>query len=368
MGHNDVLITLVSSQKIMNTFGHSSQLAQRIPALDGLRGISIALVIFSHVLQTYGWTNSVPFVWRLVPGATGVSVFFVISGYLISTLLLCEQNSSGKVSLRGFYFRRFFRIVPAYLVYLGVVAALTASGAITTEWMHFGYALMYVTNYIPVNWTLLHTWSLSVEEQFYLLYPVLFIWSRRPTLFWILLGTLLISILARLGSQVLGVWPVDATYSFEGRADELAFGCLVALFQHHASAQQQLRLGRAGLPTSAALIIFAIALPLGTFRTLFFNTLIGASVGLIIHSCTSQPYFWLTRLLENQVLRSLGLISYSLYLWQQIWLAKELKVSLPAALAGALLCGVLSYWFVEKTFLRLRHKVEGGDTRPLRGR
>lgn len=350
----------------MSSFGHSSLPAPRIPALDGLRGISIALVIFSHVLQTYGWTQSVPFAWRLVPGATGVSVFFAISGYLISTLLLREQNSFGKVSLRGFYFRRFFRIVPAYLVYLAAVATLTANGMLTVEWLHFGYALIYVTNYIPVNWALLHTWSLSVEEQFYLLYPVLFIWSRRPTLFWILLATLLISILARLGNQVLGVWPLDATYSFEGRADELAFGCLVALFQHHASAQQQVHWGRAGLPASAALMVIAIALPLGTFRTLFFNTLIGASVGLIIHACTSQPCHWLTRLLENQVLRSLGLMSYSLYLWQQIWLAKELEMSLPAALAGTLLCGVLSYWFVEKTFLRLRHKFEGGDTLRLK--
>ena len=352
----------------MTSFGLSSQPAPRIPALDGLRGISIALVIFSHVLQTYGWTQSVPFAWRLVPGATGVSVFFAISGYLISTLLLREQQSLGKVSLRRFYFRRFFRIVPVYLVYLAAVAALTASDILTVEWLHFGYALIYLTNYFPVNWALLHTWSLSVEEQFYLLYPVLFIRSRRPTLFWILLGTLLISILARLGNQVLGVWPIDANYSFEGRADELAFGCLVALFQHHASAKQQVFWGRAGLTMGAALMVIAIALPLGTFRTLFFNTLVGAAIGLVIHACTSQPRHWLTRLLGNPVLRSLGLMSYSLYLWQQIWLAKELKLSLPAALTGALLCGALSYWFVEKTFLRLRHKVEGGDTRLFKSR
>lgn len=75
----------------MSSPSPSSQPAPRIPALDGLRGISIALVIFSHVLQTYGWTQSVPFAWRLVPGATGVSVFFAISGYLISTSSIRER-------------------------------------------------------------------------------------------------------------------------------------------------------------------------------------------------------------------------------------------------------------------------------------
>lgn len=342
----------------MNSFSHSSPLSQRIPALDGLRGISIALVIFSHVLQTYGWTQSVPVVWRLVPGATGVSVFFVISGYIISTLILDEKTSSGKVSLKGFYVRRLFRIVPAYLVYLSTIAMLNAFGVVNVEWLHFGYSLLYLTNYFPVNWPLLHTWSLSVEEQFYLIYPILILVSQRTTLSRVLLGTLLISILARLTNQILGVWPVDAIYSFEGRADELAFGCLLALFQQQAPAKQQDEWAKWGLRISAGLMVIAIALPMGNFRVLLFNTLVGAAIALVIHSCTRQPDCWLTRLLENRVLRGLGQVSYSLYLWQQIWLDKELKIPLPVALAGAIFCGALSYWWVEKSFLRLRHRIE----------
>jgi peptidoglycan/LPS O-acetylase OafA/YrhL len=328
----------------------------RLPALDGLRAVSILLVIFSHVLQTYHWSQAVPFVWRLDPGATGVSVFFVISGYLITTLLLREQVQHQSISLRGFYVRRFFRIVPAYLVFLAVVALLTLGGVLHVQGLHFAAALLYVTNYVPVDWPLLHTWSLSVEEQFYMLFPLLLIRCKRPTLITVLSLTLGLSLLARLLNQVLGLWPLDATYSFEGRADQLAFGCLCAVFQQQAPLTLQNRLARVALPVSALLLCTAMALPLGTARTLVFNTLIGLAVSLAIHGCTRQATGWLTRLLSARPLQIIGLTSYSLYLWQQLWLAPELQLALPTALAGTLVSGAASYWLVEKTALRLRTK------------
>lgn len=330
----------------------------RNPAIDGLRAVSILLVIFSHVLQTYHWTQSVPFVWRLVPGATGVSVFFVVSGYLITALLLKELAGRGRISLRGFYFRRFFRIVPAFMVYLGAVALMNSIGIIHTPWPDFGSALLYVSNYVPVQWALLHTWSLSVEEQFYLLFPILLIYTERPTLLRVLTGALCLSIVARLLNQVFGIWPPDANYSFEGRADQLAFGCLCAIFQHCASNERQDQLRRHALPISALLFCISIALPIGTLRILLFNTLSGAGIALIVYSCVTQPGHWLSRLLGTAPLRTLGLISYSLYLWQQFWMTPALQFPLPLALAGALTCGSASYWLVEKPCLKLRHKIE----------
>lgn len=338
---------------------HALTVHQRIPALDGLRAVSILLVIFSHVLQTYHWSQTVPFVWRLEPGATGVSVFFVLSGYLITTLLLREQVQHQRISLKGFYVRRFFRIVPAYLVFLATVALLKLGGVLTVEWHHFAAALLYVTNYVPVSWPLLHTWSLSVEEQFYLLFPLLFIYSKRPTLITLLSLTLGLSVLARLLNQVLGLWPQDATYSFEGRADQLAFGCLCAVFQQQAPRTLQNRLARVALPVSALLLCTAMALPSGTARTLVFNTLIGLAVSLVIHGCTRQSTGWLTRLLSARPLQIIGLTSYSLYLWQQLWLAPELQLALPTALAGTLVSGAASYWLVEKTALRFRAAISG---------
>jgi peptidoglycan/LPS O-acetylase OafA/YrhL len=330
----------------------------RNPAIDGLRAVSILLVIFSHVLQTYHWKQFVPFVWRLVPGATGVSVFFVVSGYLITALFLKERAASGRISLRGFYFRRFFRIVPAFLVYVSAVAVLNVLGIIHMPWPDFGAALLYVSNYIPVQWPLLHTWSLSVEEQFYLLFPLLLVSAQRPTLLRVLTGTLCLSIVARLLNQVFAIWPLDATYSFEGRADQLAFGCLCAIFQHYASFEKQERLRRVALPISALLFCIAIALPIGVLRALLFNTFSGAGIALVVYSCTTQPAHWLSRLLGTLPLRALGLISYSLYLWQQIWMTPAFQFSLPVALAGALACGTASYWLVEKPGLKLRHHIQ----------
>lgn len=330
----------------------------RNPAIDGLRAVSILLVIFSHVLQTYHWTQSVPFVWRLVPGASGVSVFFVVSGYLITVLLLKERAASGRISLRGFYFRRFFRIVPAFMVYVSAVAVLNFLGIIHMPWPDFGAALLYVSNYVPVQWALLHTWSLSVEEQFYLLFPLLLVSTQRPTLLRVLTGTVCLSIVARLLNQVFDVWPPNADYSFEGRADQLAFGCLCAIFQHHASFEKQEQLRRIGLPIGAALFCISIALPIGALRTLMFNTLSGAGIALVVYSCATRPAHWLSRLLGTLPLRALGLISYSLYLWQQIWMTPAFHISLPVALAGALACGTASYWLVEKPGLKLRGQIQ----------
>lgn len=330
----------------------------RNPAIDGLRAVSILLVIYSHVLQTYHWTQLVPFVWRLMPGATGVSVFFVVSGYLITTLLLKERAARGRISLRGFYCRRFFRIVPAFMVYVSAMAVLNLMGIIQMPWPNFWAALLYVTNYVPVQWPLLHTWSLSVEEQFYLLFPLLLIHIKRLTLLRVLLGTLILSIAARLLNQVFDVWPLDATYSFEGRADQLAFGCLCAIFQQQASSERQDQLRRIALPMGTSLFCISIALPVGTLRTLLFNTFSGAGIALVVYSCATQPAHWLSRLLGALPLRALGLISYSLYLWQQIWMTPAFQFSLPVALAGALVCSTASYWLVEKPGLRLRHRIE----------
>lgn len=339
-------------------------MSARIRAVDGLRGVSILLVIYSHVIQTYHWSQEVPFVWRLMPGATGVSVFFVISGYLITTLLLREQAAHGRIRLRGFYLRRFFRIVPAYLVFLAVVAVLAYLGWMKATGRDFAYAMLYLSNYTQVNWVLIHTWSLSVEEQFYLLLPMLLVFCRYPSMTGILVGTLFVSIIARLCNQVLGIWPFNADYSFEGRADQLAFGCLIALAQQHGSARQLAWLERLALPLGALLLCAAVALPVSFARTVFFNSLVGLAVALLVHAVSTDPDLAVSRFLGNPVLAGLGLISYSLYLWQQIWLAPELKLALPVALLGALISGVLSYHWVEKTGLRFRQRLENGSPRP----
>jgi peptidoglycan/LPS O-acetylase OafA/YrhL len=332
-----------------------ANLGQRIPGLDGLRGIAILLVIFSHVLQTYHWNQTVPFVWRIALGPTGVTLFFVLSGYLITALLLREHNQHGRISVAGFYRRRFYRIAPAFLVYLAIIATLAYMGVVAAKWLDFAASLAFVANYAHLPWVLLHTWSLSVEQQFYLLYPLLLLWglrqkTKRPLLV-VLVVTLFIPIAVRWLNQVSGVWPIDAAYSSEGRADALAYGCLCSIFQRHGSAQWQRSLQAGALPLAMALAAIAIALPVGTARILLHNSLMGLATALALYACTIHPGLWLTRTLDAAPLRAFGLISYSLYLWQQLWMTPALHIPLQWALVGAIVSGTTSFWLVERQFL-----------------
>src|ERR1700730_4181433 len=142
-----------------------------IPALDGLRAVAVYLVIISH------------FGFEMVPGAHGVMIFFVLSGFLITWLLLKENERYGKVSLADFYRRRTLRIFPAVYVYWLILIALLVATGKAVLWPHAWSALFYTSNYYSAingdpNNGLSHTWSLAIEEQFYLLWPFVFLMLR----------------------------------------------------------------------------------------------------------------------------------------------------------------------------------------------
>jgi peptidoglycan/LPS O-acetylase OafA/YrhL len=149
---------------------------QRIPSLDGLRAISIALVVFSHMVQ---WKHIAP-TYLAGYGLFGVFVFFVLSGYLITNLLLREHERTATVNLKKFYIRRAFRILPAAFVFLAVTTILFRH---EIHWYHVAAAAFYFANMDPSRpFILWHLWSLSVEEQFYLLWPfALKKWFHRKT-------------------------------------------------------------------------------------------------------------------------------------------------------------------------------------------
>lgn len=142
-----------------------------IPALDGIRAVAVFLVIGSH------------FGFALVPGTQGVMIFFVLSGFLITWLLLKENERYGSVSLAGFYKRRTLRIFPAFYVYWLIVVTLLIGTGRAVPWPHAWSSLLYVSNYYSAingdpNNGFSHTWSLAIEEQFYLLWPLVFLMLR----------------------------------------------------------------------------------------------------------------------------------------------------------------------------------------------
>src|SRR5947207_1759718 len=157
----------------------------RLPSLDGWRAVAIAMVVMSHFTAVRGF--SPPAWWtQAFQGNLGVRIFFVISGLLITYLLLLEAERRGRPSLRSFYTRRVLRIFPVYFLYLGVVVGLTLAGLYTdtaTAWIG---SLPFTRNFIGQTQSLTgHYWSLAVEEQFYLVWPItlvaLRLWERPRT-------------------------------------------------------------------------------------------------------------------------------------------------------------------------------------------
>src|SRR6267378_2769496 len=151
----------------------SGLLLRSIPALDGIRAIAVFLVILYHL--------SIQRALLVFPGPLGVLIFFVLSGFLITWLLIKEEEKYGSISLKGFYRRRALRIFPAFYVFwiVAVASRLVAHGR-DVPWSQAISAFFYVSNYLhaifhPTPDYMIHTWSLSAEEQFYLLWPLSFV-------------------------------------------------------------------------------------------------------------------------------------------------------------------------------------------------
>ena len=159
----------------------------RIKEIDGWRAISVLLVVFDHlaVSEFAGVTASVPMATRIARyvGPLGVETFFVISGFVICRMLMAEEHKTEWVSLKGFYLRRFFRILPALWLYLITCGILLAIGLIRDRWIAFfwGGLFLFDLSRVPTSWFFGHTWSLAIEEQFYIIFPSLWVLLRRQS-------------------------------------------------------------------------------------------------------------------------------------------------------------------------------------------
>jgi peptidoglycan/LPS O-acetylase OafA/YrhL len=147
----------------------------RIPLLDGVRAVAICLVLLGHSI-----TSPDRQVLSSLTGTFGVSVFFVLSGYLITRTMLDDERIHGRLRLGNFYRRRALRIFPALYAFLIALAGLSLAGAITSPDTETWFAsVAYLRNVTGSGWMTGHLWSLALEEQFYLFWPVLFILARR---------------------------------------------------------------------------------------------------------------------------------------------------------------------------------------------
>jgi peptidoglycan/LPS O-acetylase OafA/YrhL len=338
--------------------------AGRLPGLDGLRAISVALVVTWHVAMN-GLAHDAVLgqVWRFDIGNLGVRVFFVLSGFLITTLLLEEHAVHGRISLARFYFRRTLRIMPAYYVFLGAMAISAAVGWITVAPAAFLHAAAYLTNYLSSAWWIGHSWSLSVEEQFYLLWPgtLVLLGIRRG--FRVAAVMLLAAPVFRvLATREPPLWPVYWRYAFECVADALATGCLLAYLRPRLwtwSRYRALLSGRAALVLPLALaVVTVLSVRDHTFAAVVGVSLMNVLIALIVDWALRHPRGAVGRALNSRPVAFVGTLSYSLYLWQQPFLANAGHLPMAVRLAAIAAAALLSYYLVERPALRLRSRLE----------
>jgi peptidoglycan/LPS O-acetylase OafA/YrhL len=295
---------------------------RRIDALDGWRTISILLVIFSHLLlySSIHISNGgqiarlvyIPILDEL--GFLGVKIFFVISGFVICRGLLQERVRLGRISLFGFYIRRVFRIVPPLLVYVTSIYSLSLIGVIGDHTNSIARALTFTCNFPKADcggYLGAHTWSLSVEEQFYLIIPVLLsmIGARGPRLSLIILVLLSIAIISL---PILG-YSVAATVISQFLPISVGVSC--AMYEDWIDRRVK------EIPVwcqFCAPIALVIVLRLTDTRFWQFATTIQAFAIAAILMLSIFRISYVQRILSSTILSAVGRVSYSIYLWQQL--------------------------------------------------
>ncbi len=346
-----------------------TRLHGRIPSLDGLRALSIALVMFAHLNDTRGFISSAEVErWQL--GNLGVRVFFVISGFLITTLLLEESDRTGTISLGGFYMRRFFRIFPAFYVLCAVLFVLDAAGVIALHPGDLLTAATYTINYHHDRaWYVGHVWSLSVEEQFYLLWPAILLIAGIRRGLGVAAAMVFIAPLLRIGLGLFPAFRPGIGETFPTVADSLATGCLLAGLGPRLARSARWRAlieGRAWWLALIAIAVFARN-PFTKVAWLFGETILNVSIAVVIARVITRPNDRFGRLLNTAPLVWIGTLSYSLYLWQQPFLnrhAASVMQAFPLNLILAVAVAHASYFLVERPFLRLRQRIERRERRP----
>jgi peptidoglycan/LPS O-acetylase OafA/YrhL len=341
-----------------------------IPSLDGLRAVSIAIVILSHTRALWPARLVDAGLVRYVIGGGlhGVQIFFAISGYLITTLLLREYEQRGDVSFRRFYARRALRIFPAFYVYFGVVALLCAAGVVAVHWPTYFASATYSFVYMPhpQGWYVEHAWSLSIEEQFYLLWPAVLVFAhRRGHSLHAVLGILAAMPFVRVLLALVVAAPERILVSVSS-IDMLMAGCLLALLPTTDAWPTIMRrfsrgwivvvcmmVGFVVVPYAGAKVVHG---PAGLLTIALGTTVVALAIVAMLVFVVTQPQSMAGHFLNLRFMRHLGVLSYSLYLWQQLFTADPRRFGFAVYLL-ILGTGELSFFLIERPILRLRARL-----------
>lgn len=364
---------------------HTASTRRRVPGLDGLRALAVAVVLIYHLMRSW-----------MPGGMVGVDVFLVISGFLITSLLIHEFRTAGRIDLKGFWVRRVRRLVPAVAVMVVVAtaaAAIVGGDALLAIRRQFVGALTYTYNWVEIaagssyfdrNQPLLltHMWSLAIEQQFYLIWPLIVIallWLARRVFthserwIWIVAACLMAaSALWALALAAGGADPSRIYMGTDSRAFGLMAGSALALacgdplsIDEPAPISARTATARASLGYVGAVIIVVVAimLPMNNSPLVLEIVLILATLGAVGVIQAMMPAVlsgsvsgrFLCRILDAPFMRWIGERSYGIYLWHwPLWVLGYYLVDgdmpRPMALALAALSVVIaeaSYRWIE---------------------
>lgn len=360
------------SRTLFNVLGYR-------PELDGFRGISIILVFIHHVFHS------------ILPGGfLGVDMFFVLSGFLITSLLLQEWHFDRKISLKNFYIRRLFRLMPAVffisLLLFGYAFAFldesAASNTFKGIWLTLSYNSnwFYAFNFASANNPLGVTWSLAIEEQFYLVFPVLlyfalrYKFSNRQIVSILIVSIILIAvhrkILADQGASTQLLY-----YSSDTRADALLIGCVTAfVYSYNLLPFKKIEGYLKIFAVISLIFLIFMNATADASDTILYNQALYSFVALAVSALLIILLVYKARFavkaLSFAPLVWIGRVSYGLYLWH--WTIRyfvygnkilpESYAQLAFVIFASFFFTILSYYCIEKPFLKLKNRFGKAQT------
>lgn len=336
-----------------------------LPELDGLRAIAIAIVFFGHV----GLGQSI------IPGGLGVTIFFFLSGYLITSLLRVEMGARGAVSVKGFYTRRFLRIIPPLWISIAVFGLASAAGLVPTALDPVAILgqLFFAINYMEPFGRIegvpgMPLWSLAVEEHYYLIFPAAYILLVRHFNVRKMAQIFAIACIAALVFRLIHVFAFGDTYYTyyftHTRFDSILFGAVLALWNNPVLEKDAWR-PKPWQFWLAALLLLATIVPRSeAYRETIRYTLQGLVLFVLFAGVLSYKN-WVSRILSSPPFQLVGRYSYTLYLSHLFFIeaCHQLVPSLPvlvnAAVAGAFAFAysALMYRLVERPAAKLRRRL-----------
>jgi peptidoglycan/LPS O-acetylase OafA/YrhL len=336
-----------------------------IPTLDGWRALAVIGVILFH--GRIGFFHEYGLGARLAArGGLGVDIFFAISGFLICGLLLDELAKSDRINLGRFYVRRAFRILPPYYAALAGICLAGLFAAVPVNYSNLPSCLLFYRNYTPVGidyhggYFTAHFWSLAVEEHFYLLFPLFLLLLKPKRAGKVAVG---LAVVVFAWRQIFPTLHPGVSYltHTDIKIDGLIWGCVAAIyFPAIKRFCERLHFSQLWLPIGLAVVVA---------EGLHSSALMSMSVVLLpalVLSTVIQPNSMLGRVLECKPLRWIGSLSYSLYLWQMLFLpVPEMRApglfgrlqTWPFNVMAICLCALASRYLLEIPMTRLGHRL-----------